>query len=441
MGGRSVGELGTIRCGTNHSGEPYALCNSTTPATGSFLFLGCEPACRLPSGIGNATVGYEFQAAAAAAVAGAPGGIIGARYASVSCAPNWAGEAVLRCDSPGAEFVVMGCSENRCVSGSGQRTGFIAVGGSEPPSTLVKTSQLGTVHCDTTSGYAGTAVASCDADGGLFSFTGCLPNVCVLPFHWSFVDPSDREWVVALKTTGDTTLGYSSPHWASTSSTLDPESSRTTPGNAKYAEYNSLELDGVRGCVGNFENCVQHTFDHSVLNAASLFGGDYVSVGVDRDEFVQVFGPAGQRDCAPQRPGFNVQCVDGNSARWGFCNNAPSQPCQPLDTQDSDGVLGFGLQATTTPIGAGWNSLFVSNIYNQSLHGRKQAWILIRKAFHGTVNPPHGYTVDNATATTVGDLGSIQCAMSFSNACAFLGDFVPCRTPDGLQVTNPPEPW
>jgi hypothetical protein len=40
---------------------------------------------------------------------------------------------------------------------------------------------------------------------------------------------------------------------------------------------------------------------------------------------LQVFGPSGQRSCAPQRPGFNVQCVDGPSARWGFCNNAPSQ--------------------------------------------------------------------------------------------------------------------
>jgi hypothetical protein len=47
----------------------------------------------------------------------------------------------------------------------------------------------------------------------------------------------------------------------------------------------------------------------------------------------------GHRDCEPQRPGFNTQCNQGNHARWGFCNNIPSQDCQTEDANDADGVI------------------------------------------------------------------------------------------------------
>ena len=63
-----------------------------------------------------------------------------------------------------------------------------------------------------------------------------------------------------------------------------------------------------------------------------------------------------------QRPGFNVQCKDGNNARWGYCANCPSQPCQTKDSDDADAVIGIGLQgqSTTSEMGAGWTELFAS---------------------------------------------------------------------------------
>ena len=55
-------------------------------------------------------------------------------------------------------------------------------------------------------------------------------------------------------------------------------------------------------------------------------------------------GVTGYKECEPQRPGFNTVCADGNHARWGYCVNIPSQACQAADTDDADGVMGFGLE-------------------------------------------------------------------------------------------------
>ena len=55
--------------------------------------------------------------------------------------------------------------------------------------------------------------------------------------------------------------------------------------------------------------------------------------------------------------GFNTQCAQGNSARWGFCNNVPRQDCQTADSDDADGVIGFGLTGQDCcPMGAGWSA-------------------------------------------------------------------------------------
>ena len=35
--------------------------------------------------------------------------------------------------------------------------------------------------------------------------------------------------------------------------------------------------------------------------------------------------------------------TDGQKARWGFCNNIPSQGCQTSDSNDSDAAIGIGL--------------------------------------------------------------------------------------------------
>ena len=55
------------------------------------------------------------------------------------------------------------------------------------------------------------------------------------------------------------------------------------------------------------------------------------------------------------RPGFNIQCNHGNKARWGFCNNCKSQPCQNSDSHDADAAIGIGLDGqATSEMGAGW---------------------------------------------------------------------------------------
>jgi hypothetical protein len=48
--------------------------------------------------------------------------------------------------------------------------------------------------------------------------------------------PQAEQWIIVLKTNGDETLAYSSPHWASTNGTLNADSQRSLPGNAKYPE-------------------------------------------------------------------------------------------------------------------------------------------------------------------------------------------------------------
>ena len=50
---------------------------------------------------------------------------------------------------------------------------------------------------------------------------------------------------------------------------------------------------------------------------------------------------------------------DGQKARWGFCNNIPSQGCQTSDTNDSDAAIGIGLGGNhKTAQGAGWTKDF-----------------------------------------------------------------------------------
>lgn len=60
-----------------------------------------------------------------------------------------------------------------------------------------------------------------------------------------------------------------------------------------------------------------------------------------------------------QNPGFNVECRDGNKARWGFCANCPSQTCG--DNGDSDATIGIGLVGQTTgEHSSGWTGYFAS---------------------------------------------------------------------------------
>ena len=80
-----------------------------------------------------------------------------------------------------------------------------------------------------------------------------------------------------------------------------------------------------------------------------------------------------------QRPGFNVECRDNNRARWGFCNNVVSQPCQVADSDDADASIGIGLkgQATSVEMGAGWTHNFACGTLCSKAF--KRIWVSVRK--------------------------------------------------------------
>jgi hypothetical protein len=117
-------------------------------------------------------------------------------------------------------------------------------------------------------------------------------------------------------------------------------------------------------CFGALDNCMEpHAFVTPFSNAVELFGGEYRDEGVDDQDMLTevmntaVGGPVGQQDCEMQRPGFNTVCADGNHARWGYCNNIPSQDCQIEDTNDADGVIGVGLEGQDCcAMGAGYTN-------------------------------------------------------------------------------------
>ena len=159
-------------------------------------------------------------------------------------------------------------------------------------------------------------------------------------------------WTVVLKSNGDT-LQYASPLWTDASTVLDASSDPEAPATPVEA-YNTQSFDAVMACVGSLQNCLPaHAFEEPVVNAAALFGGPHRREGVIMDDFLHVFGVQGYRECEPQRPGFNTVCSDGNHARWGFCVNIPSQNCQANDSDDADGVIGFGIE--DCPMG-GWSA-------------------------------------------------------------------------------------
>ena len=199
-------------------------------------------------------------------------------------------------------------------------------------------------------------------------------------------------WSVIMKTDGDTTFAYDSDYWSSTTNTLNERSGYYLPGNAKYEAYNSQPFDAIQACVGSFDNCLEpYAFAEPYTNAAELFAGEHHRGGVEPAEFMSVFGVSGHKDCAPQRPGFNTQCAQGNSARWGFCNNVPRQDCQTADSDDADGVIGFGLTGQDCcPMGAGWTNYFVNDAEDGGSESRQQAWIMVRNAAHPGNTGPGG---------------------------------------------------
>ncbi|CAE7227109.1 unnamed protein product, partial [Symbiodinium sp. CCMP2456] len=155
--------------------------------------------------------------------------------------------------------------------------------------------------------------------------------------------------------------------------------------DAKYKAYLEKPVESIRMCIGRVDtNCVKHTFKKKYKSAKELFTSGYIrDTTVDRDGILATFGPAAGsfQDCPMQRPGFNIECNDGNKARWGFCLNCASQGCQNDDSNDADAAIGIGIagQATDTELGGGWTAYFASGKGTCSANSKtfKSVWLWV----------------------------------------------------------------
>jgi hypothetical protein len=193
-----------------------------------------------------------------------------------------------------------------------------------------------------------------------------------------------EQWKLVMKTDGDATFGFSSAYWTN-DNTLNPTADEAAAGNAKYPAFTKTPFSKIRMCVGKPDtNCVEHKFTRDYANAKALFAAGYIrDTTLDQKGILKVFGPTkgAYQECPPQRPGFNIQCNDGNKARWGYCTNCQSQPCQNSDSNDADAAIGIGLAGQSTPaqMGAGWTNYFASGKGTCSANSmtKKQVWFYV----------------------------------------------------------------
>jgi hypothetical protein len=157
------------------------------------------------------------------------------------------------------------------------------------------------------------------------------------------------------------------------------------PFDAKYPAFTKVPFSKIKMCIGSKDkNCVEHKFTRDYANAKALFAAGYLrDKTVDQKGILKAFGPAkdSYQSCPMQRPGFNIQCNDGNKARWGYCTNCASQPCQNSDSNDADASIGIGLAGQSTPrqMGAGWTNYFASGkgTCNANSMTSKQVWFYV----------------------------------------------------------------
>jgi len=190
-----------------------------------------------------------------------------------------------------------------------------------------------------------------------------------------------------LKVGQDSTLGYTSPYWED-DQLLNEDAPTSAVGNAKYPSYLSVPFKSIRMCIGAVDsNCVEHTFEKEWSSAKDLFSGGYIrDPTLDRDGILGAFAVAesAHQDCPMQRPGFNIQCNDGNWARFGFCLNCASEGCQNSDSNDADASIGIGLrgQSTGPEMGAGWTNYFASGAgtCNADSMTYKDVWLSVKSS-------------------------------------------------------------
>merc|ERR1712048_1201570 len=148
--------------------------------------------------------------------------------------------------------------------------------------------------------------------------------------------------------------------------------------DAKYEAFSTVPFKTIRMCVNSpTENCIYHTFSKTYKSARELFSSGYIrDAKLDQKGIEAAFAASGHKKCGMQRPGFNIVCKDGQKARWGFCNNIPSQGCQTSDSNDSDAAIGIGLVGNFKfPVGAGWTKDFAGK--NKAVN--RQAWVYVDK--------------------------------------------------------------
>merc|ERR1712151_1429378 len=182
-------------------------------------------------------------------------------------------------------------------------------------------------------GLKGQSTAKEMGAGWTEYFNSNSPNKKKYKKVWLFVENLNINWAPVMKiiSTG-TTFGFSSKYWTDTR-TLNPTSSLSQAKDAKYPAFMNKPFTMIRMCVGvPNKNCVIHTFKKAYKSARELFSAGYIrDTQVDQKGIELAFDSTTHRACGMQRPGFNIQCKDNNKARWGFCNNIPSQGCQTSD--------------------------------------------------------------------------------------------------------------
>jgi len=193
-----------------------------------------------------------------------------------------------------------------------------------------------------------------------------------------------NQWTLVMKVAADSVLGFSSPLWTN-NALLNEDSPIDQAENAKYQAFNEQSFKDIRVCVGaSSENCFEYSFQSDWASATELFNAGEIRENLPQDSILSAFAPqeGHYQVCPMQRPGFNIQCNDGNKARMGFCLNCQSQPCQNLDSNDADASIGIGLAGQSTPseMGAGWTNYFASGPGTCSANSMtyKAAWVWVK---------------------------------------------------------------
>jgi len=191
-------------------------------------------------------------------------------------------------------------------------------------------------------------------------------------------------WVPIMQIIEDSTFGFSSSYWTN-DALLNENSAVDEKVNAKYASFLSKSFNTIRMCSESHDaKCVSYTFGKTWDNAKQLFNSGFQRASdQDQDEILEVYGPTKgyYADCGMQRPGFNIECRDGNKARWGYCVNCQNQGCQTSDNNDADASIGIGLagQSTSVEMGAGWTEYFASGPGTCSPNSKafKRVWVSV----------------------------------------------------------------